>query len=356
MYGRSMSPLQKARAQGSQAALRELVRLKIGFTSRIDVFSIIETAGVWLMFQPCKQLYGAYMRDDESGTAGIIINSNHPPSLQNFTAAHEYGHFILKHEPNLDDDQDIQSFDTERSLQEAAAQAFATNFLMPLPLVNHLLKQMGMAQRLDSLTPQDVYLLSLELGVSYRATITQLVNLKKISWDAAAKLRKLAPKAIKTEIGFGVVPQNARADLWPLDSHDSGRIVYPRIGDEIRVTLPEMPSTGYTWNLIDSDVADWRNVQGDIEPRQEDSLALIGDEFRARSGSDAQGRLGAGGMRSLLFQVLRPGHHTLRLAKRRPWQHMAPVESYEVQLSVSARPTGERELGLSDYFQHYLAA
>jgi IrrE N-terminal-like domain len=88
----------------------------------VDVFSVIEAEGIRLMFQPLRDLFGFYRR--LSGVAGIVIDANHPPSLQRYTAAHEYGHHVLGHGFSLDEVRNIdgaRGVDAAREFEEALA-------------------------------------------------------------------------------------------------------------------------------------------------------------------------------------------------------------------------------------------
>jgi Zn-dependent peptidase ImmA (M78 family) len=129
---------------------------------QVDIFQIIERAGVWLMFQPTRRLFGAYQRRGEA--AGIILNSNHPSTLQRYTAAHEYGHHVLGHQESLDDQEHIEVFTPGLNDLEVAAQAFAADFLIPLQVVNHALRIMDLPIRQPNLSAVDAYKLSLHLG------------------------------------------------------------------------------------------------------------------------------------------------------------------------------------------------
>ena len=90
---RTLSAYEGARLTGMTAAQEEHQRLGTTMHERVPVFDVIEDARIWLFFQPMRTLYGAYERHGDA--AGIIINSQHPLSLQRFTAGHEYGHHVL---------------------------------------------------------------------------------------------------------------------------------------------------------------------------------------------------------------------------------------------------------------------
>jgi hypothetical protein len=250
---------------------------------RVPVFDVIEDARIWLLFQPMRNLYGAYERHGDA--AGIIINSQHPLSLQRFTAGHEYGHHVLGHEASADDEERIYRGDRQ-SLQEVAAQAFAGEFLMPIQLVNYTLRTMGLAVQHPDLSPSQIYQLALELGVSYTAAVTQLVGQRKLTVDAGRLLRRLSPLEIKTGLA-GVKPAHSWADVWLLDEAQEGRQIVARLRDKIHVRLPETPSTGYVWDVVD----------GAAELAE-----VVADEFEE---SDEDGELiGGRGMRHLLDRAL----------------------------------------------------
>src|SRR6266852_4019916 len=101
MNRRHSSSFQTARAQAVTEAARKHVRLNTNLSKRVDIFDIIQRDDLWLMLQPLGILFGCYLNIDE--VEGILINSNHPLSLQRYTAAHEYGHFVLKHGVSLDE-------------------------------------------------------------------------------------------------------------------------------------------------------------------------------------------------------------------------------------------------------------
>ena len=87
------------------------------------------------------------------------------------------------------------------------------------------------------LSPSEAYRLSLELGASYSATVTHLVNLRRIERHWANYLLDHSPKSIKEEI-TQTPREEARSDVWSLTEADQGKRLYPRIGDELVIELP----------------------------------------------------------------------------------------------------------------------
>jgi Zn-dependent peptidase ImmA (M78 family)/predicted secreted protein len=325
------SPLELARRDGARAAQRLYWGVVDAGSRRVDVFRLIESAGIWLMFQPLGNLYGAYQRED--GTRGIIINSKHPLILQRFTAAHELGHHELGHEDSVDTELEIEDFaSTSIGPQEAAAQSFAADLLMPLELVNAGLRRLGLSIKATTLSGDQVYQLALELGVSYRAMIFRLVGLRRLSVEAGRMLRRERPIDIKIERSHRRL-EHHRNQVWVLDGSGREQTIEPWVGDEIHVVLAEIPSSGYVW-LIDN---------GAVAPKSP-NLTLEDEAFEGHSQ-----RPGATGQHRFIFKVQRPGEYQIRLRKDRPWRaDSAPAATFEARVAAEAFPTGDDRIGLLD--------
>ena len=323
----ALTPHERAAREGIRAAQREHQRIGTDFTRRVEIFDVIEDKRIWLLFQRLRNLYGAYKRYGDA--VGIIINSQHPLTVQRYTAAHEYGHHVLGHDVSADDEARI--FRTSHDPREVAAQAFAGEFLMPLQLVNYTLRTMGLAgPKHLPLTARQVYELALELGVSYSAAVTQLVGQHKLTVPAGRRLRRESPLAVKTQL-VGLRPADSWADVWLLDESQEGRRFSPRLRDEIHVLLPETPSSGYVWQLVDAAPS---------------VLALIDDQFETGDDHDV---IGAAGTHHLAFRVAHPGATRIRLEKRRPWQQAGEaLASFEATVSATPPRTGDTEDGLSE--------
>jgi Zn-dependent peptidase ImmA (M78 family)/predicted secreted protein len=331
------SALEGARRKGARAAQHEYLRRAIPLDRRIDIFRIVQESGIWLMFQPLGGLFGAYQRLGEA--AGIVLNTKHLPAVQRFTAAHEFGHHVLGHERSFDTEDEIEpgpgGSDSE---DEAAAQAFAADFLMPLPLINRTLKDMGLALSPATLSADQVYQLSLDLGASYSATISRLVGLNKLSFNAAGDLRKQRPIAIKEERA-GRRPDWTRAQVWLLNEKWQEGVLRPWVGDEIHVVLPGTPSSGYLWVLKEPE-------RDALEPAGQGLIVLEKEAFEP---TGQQEMFGAEGAQHLVFRVTKPGFQSLRLTKQRPWQaDLAPLATFEAKVEAEAFPTGDSRRGLSE--------
>ncbi len=322
----ALTPYQRAAREGVRAAQREHQRIGTEFTSRVEIFDVIEDERIWLLFQRLRSLYGAYKRYGDA--SGIVINSQHPLTLQRYTAAHEYGHHVLGHAASADDQTRI-IFRKSHDPREIAAQAFAGEFLMPLQLVNYALRTMGISGRDLPLTARQVYQLALELGVSYTAAVTQLVGQHKLTVSTGRRLQQESPLALKTSLA-GLRPADSWADVWLLDESQEGRQFAPRLRDEIHVMLAETPSTGYVWQLVDPAPS---------------VLALIDDQFE----TEDDDVIGASGTRHVAFRVANAGASRIRLEKRRPWQQDGQTPAiFEATVSATAPLTGDTEDGLSE--------
>jgi Zn-dependent peptidase ImmA (M78 family) len=377
---------QRALASASMQATRLHRDLNLDVTQQVDVFGIAQTLGLWLMAQPLDHLYGFYLRTDEA--AGIVVNSQHPESLQRFTVAHEIGHHVLGHQHTTDDIDDLASFGG-RKLEEAQAQAFAASLLLPLPLINRVLRNLPQEH---PLTPGDVYLFSRQTGVSYTAAVWQLKNLKKLTPQSARQFAKLGAAAAKSELRGRSWTSNARADVWVLGPGQAGLDLACRVGDEVHVRLPENLSTGHAWHIDEPPASSFMSAEeapsplawisdtitvmtaedgpgSKIEAHDNDGLKLEADEHVAYDGAtlseyqEVSDDLGADdmfgdfdnsisdsepgswsvrpertGTRVLVFVPRTPGGHQIRLTLRPIWDPaITPLADYRIGINARIR-------------------
>jgi Zn-dependent peptidase ImmA (M78 family)/predicted secreted protein len=331
--------VERALRKGSQEAQRELRRLQVPLNERVRIFEIIERAGIWLMFQPLDNLYGFYHRRPD-GAAGIVIHAAHPLTLQRSTAAHEYGHHVLKHDVSLDPAEYIEKPFNELPPDEAAAQSFAANFLMPLQLVNRVLPRVGLERQPAKVSAEQAYELSVLMGTSYQGTVNQLQALHKITWRQARVLCKEHPIEIKTRIADGRRPENARADVWLINEIYDGEQIAVRVDDEIHVTLLEQPTAGARW--LPHDVP-----QG---------LQLLDSWRAAPTTTGEQTIYGQPRMRHLWFRATDPGLASVSLVLARPQNPERVAKQFRLDLAIDERATGASEQGVSRLQKRQLVA
>ena len=87
------------------------------------------------------------------------------------------------------------------------------------------------------------------------------------------------------------------------------------VGDELKLELPENPTTGFRWQPggIDDSI---------LQPRTDDFVPAVG------------AAIGGGGRRLFRWAALRPGITDVRLELKRPWEAAAPRSTFGIQVSV----------------------
>jgi Zn-dependent peptidase ImmA (M78 family)/predicted secreted protein len=323
---------QTASLKGAAAATKQWMELGLDASEPVDVFRVIEEARVWLLFEPLQHLYGFFQRDGDA--AGVVLHNAHPLSLQRFTAGHEYGHFVLGHQSSQDGHSELFG-GADVPIQELEAQAFSAEFLMPLQLVNRAMDRLALPRQPPELSPVDAYQLSLELGSSYTATITQLKQLNKINDQALQQLSVWQPISIKVELGGGTRPRNARADVWDITESRRDRRLELRLDDELHVRLPEIPTSGYRWKVD----------LGELET----GLDLLADELEPTD-LHGQERFGATRRRHLWWRATKAGRGTLEVRLVRPWEGdtATAIDRVAAPLSIRAPRTGlELDTGIA---------
>jgi Zn-dependent peptidase ImmA (M78 family)/predicted secreted protein len=361
------------------------------FSRPVDVFGMVQYLGIWLMAQPLDGLYGFYLNNDEA--AGIVVNSQHPESLQRFTVAHEIGHHVLGHHQSADQADNMHRFGGA-SLKEIQAQTFAASLLMPVPLVNRLLRQIRPS---GPLSPSDVYLFSRQSGVSFTAAVWTLHGRKRLDTRTARMMARRGAAAAKAELRGGEWVNNARADVWVLGPEHRNLSLVCRVGDELHLRLPEDLGTGHGWRIDEPDAggilfADlvpsaeplrWTDddllEQADREPPEftvtlaapEDGIVIasdahlsegggyLGDDSRDENasatdeidellqsheetptdeGAADEPRLAGGGTRAMVVVPEKRGNYLVRLTLRPLWDADAePVDEFELDVHAGPR-------------------
>lgn len=313
--------------------------LDIDLENPIDVFGVIQRLGIVLAFQPMGNVSGIYLPSAGGAPAGVMIHAGHPRSRQRFTAAHELGHFLYRHDAEIDAGPDPDGDAMFRRTQldflphtEQEAEAFAAWFLMP----RRLLRAGIRLHELPMDSPNDAYALSLWLGTSYTATVRQLANVRLIDQAKAETWLRREPKQIKRDLMGGYESGEVRGhDVWQLHGDLGVHPVDVRPGDRLVLDLGESPSTGFTWTpddlptdfvmLADSFSQPWSGTEG----------GGLGGGDRPAPGSALR--------HSWLLEVGNDADvHVYRLAFQlhRPWEVDSTVDRYERLVSVSRAPQG----------------
>ena len=101
-------------------------------TEPLDIPELVKLLGIIMKFEPMKgDDSGSLRKDKKTGIWHMVVNSLHHPHRQRFTIAHEIGHHV-KHGAFADEFIDTTFFrNDESNKQEAEANAFAAELLMP---------------------------------------------------------------------------------------------------------------------------------------------------------------------------------------------------------------------------------
>jgi len=218
---------------------------------RIDVFNMLVSRDIPIVFKPLKGLLGAFLNED--GATGVMVSTKRPLPVQRFTAAHEFGHAVLGHETSLDDEAMLArmpfSDQTTRSdVREVQANAFASELLMPKWLLaNHMIRQGW--KPADLATPATVYQLSLRLGTSYAAACNTLLYRNVISRQAYDQLSFVTPKVIKQSLAAPHQPESWHGDVWVVTERDDGLLLEGSRTDLVVFRLAEHSGSGYMWRF-----------------------------------------------------------------------------------------------------------
>lgn len=304
-----------------QLDIRASIRKEGG---NIDVFAAVLAVDLPLLLRPLQGLLGAYLQDPGPG---VLVTTQRPMSIQRFTAAHELGHFWLKHSPSLDDESMLRRMplgeQPSHDFQEVEADAFAIAFMMPRWLVGwHCKRQGWQAAQLEQ--PNVVYQLSLRLGASYEATCWTLLRYDLISDAVARNLTQQQPRGLKASLLQDYHPTNYRADVWLLTERDACTRIDGSRNDHFVLRLDEHSGGGYLWN---------------IDQLKASGFAIVRDE---REAQDVEG-VGSHVVRRITAALKEASRGRVSLEECRPWQ---PSESLK-NLTLDYDLTGPEEEGLS---------
>jgi len=297
-------------------------QLGVDVTNAVDVFDCIRRLEVYLHFRPLKNLMGAYLNPD-GRTPGILINSKHPLQLQRYTAAHELGHFWLNHEPTTDAVIGVSSDDagfTQMGQEERDAELFAALFLMPSELVAHCATKIGIDPHgHNQVSNEEVLMLSLLLGTSYKATTNRIRSLGLIDADYRAMLQKRQPQDIKKAVG-GFKPEGLvdhkitwnHVVVMDARSHSSSVLLEP--DQVVQICLDTRATSGHIWECASAP----EGVQIHWSTQRLAAPDVIG-----------------AGVRNVFTIVgMRPEVFILRFIERRPWQPERIRNEYLVRIQV----------------------
>ncbi len=282
-----------------------------------DIIGAITEREIPLFFRPLDHLLGAFVpAGKEAG--GIIVTSRRGLAIQRFTLAHEFGHFLLGHQPSLDKTVEFAGRYTSgpRVAQELAADTFASELLAAKHLMVESAKRHGWSkEKLHQ--PDNIYQLSLRLGVSYQAACWGLVTSEVLTPKEAKKLQETPVKDLKHALAPGTLIANSWADVWALTRGDAGTFLEAGPKDLFAVHLQDNVSAGYLWRLVDT------GADAEIVGERPADLAQV---------------YGRPSTRVVYVRFNTPGTHRLAFEHTRPWSG-ATLDQIEIKIDGHGRET-----------------
>jgi Zn-dependent peptidase ImmA (M78 family) len=287
-----------------------------GAGSSVDIFSAVVQLHITMLLRPLEGLLGAFLSNP---TPGILITTERPLSVQRLTAAHELGHFCLKHLESLDDETILRRSpfvsQPDYDVQEVEADAFAVAFMMPRWLIHaHCNRQHWSIA--DLRRPDIVYQLSLRLGASYEATCWTLVRYKLLTLETARAHMAIQPRQLKEAILNRYRPANFRGDVWLLTDCDEGTRITGSKTDLFVLRLPEHSDGGFLW---------------DIDQLKRASFVIVRDEHEA---VDADG-IGSNPRRCITAESQNRQAGELQLIERRPWRPDHAIKTFALTYDLN---------------------
>ena len=285
---------------------------------RIDVFGMLVSRDIPVMFKPLKGLLGAYIDDPDKG---VMVTTQRQLRVQRFTAAHELGHEALGHAASFDAEDVLTRalFVTESGfdIREIQANAFATELLTPQWLIAHHMNRQGWTR--ENLTdPIVVYQLALRMGSSYSATCYALADCKGIDKPTCEHLLKVKPKVIKHALVKPYEPVTWYGDVWLVTERDNGIVLEGSRSDLVVLRFQEHASSGYVWQF------------GELA----DAGLAIRDDGRAATSSKQY--IGGVVFRTVIAEAQDGAAGHVKLREVRPWQAAGqPIQSLELDINLS---------------------
>lgn len=308
------------RANLAAARLHTKLRIKNKISKmngRVDIFDVVSRLDIPLMFKPLDGLLGAYLVDP---APGMVVTTKRPLSVQRFTAAHELGHHVLQHLSSLDDEdvihRHVDSFVTDKSLQELEANAFAAAFLLPQWLIAWHCKRQGWVKETLK-RPDIVYQLALRTGLSFQATCWTLQREKFISGSDARVIAGTELKTIKKILLGDLTPPNYYGDVWILTERDTDGLIEGGPSDIFVVRLLEHSGSGYLW---------------DIEELGRNGFKIFQDDRSSASQTEV---IGGFTTRSVVTSPPERSSGKITLVESRPWSPSEPLGVFSLQYDIA---------------------
>lgn len=311
-------------------AARVLADFPHGNRTSFDIVGAVIGMNIPLMFRPLDGLLGTVVAIGR--TSGIMITTKRDLHVQRFTLAHELGHIRLGHQWSLDRKIEVmgRNAPTSRPDEEVAADTFASELLGPKQLVLASAKRHGWnKQKLHQ--PDNIYQLSLRLGISYQAACWALVTSEILTNAEARRLQGESVKDRKRSLANQDLITDSWANVWALTSADADTLLEAGPNDLFAVHIQDHASAGYLWQLVDTG----------------SSVEIVGERR-----TDSDHVYGEHSSRVIYIRFSNPGTHQLIFEHIRPWTGTTlsrieiDIDGYGKELGGLSRRTKHRALAL----------
>jgi len=234
----------EAIVQGEKTAADLRGYLSIGNAPALDLFNILEQRGMKVVLRslPNSKVWGFSITSKEFGHA-IFVNTQSTRERQLFTLAHELGHTVmdrdhtatvLTEKKSKDDDAREQEI-----LAEVRANSFAAAFLMPELEVKAAMLKLGVSEGAqEELSTATIDYLRKQFGVSYKAMLWRLVNLKVISKKEREKFQPNAvDEVVPATDTLPSLPERYKA--LAVEAYRRAKISIGKLADLLRIDIYE---------------------------------------------------------------------------------------------------------------------
>lgn len=296
--------------RATSEAASVLASLPTGNRTSFDIVGAVTGRNIPLLFRPLENLLGTVVAIGK--VSGIMVTTKRDLHVQRFTLAHELGHILLGHQLSLD--RTIVEFagrnaPASRPVEEAAADTFASELLGPKQLVLKSARRHGWTKQ-ELRQSDNVYQLSLRLGISYEAACWGLVNSGVLTRAEAGRLRKEPVKERKHSLAPAELITNSWANVWKLTRADTGTFLEAGPDDLFAVHVQDHASAGYLWQLVETGT----------------TAEIVGE--RRTTSNHAYGEHSS---RVVYVRFGRPGTHRLSFEHIRPWSG-ASLDHIEIDI------------------------
>ena len=283
--------------QAVAEAARTLDEFPTGDRTSFDIIGAVTGLNIPLLFRPLKHLLGAIIASN-GGVRGIIVTTQRDLHVQRFTLAHELGHFLLGHALSLDQEIEFagRNASESRPTKEVAADTFASELLGSKKLILKSAKRHHWTKKALH-QPDNIYQLSLRLGISYQAACWALVTSKILNRKEAKKLLDLPVKDRKHAFAPADLITSSWANVWALSKADTGTFLEAGPKDLFAIHVQDHASAGYLWQLVDTETNAEIVGEGPAVPNQ---------AYGEKSSRVVYLRFGSPGVHRLAFEHIRP--------------------------------------------------